>query len=300
MKGDKSKPCIVYKVVNLINGKFYIGVTRLSMRRRMSEHRCHAKKKRNNGAFYRAIRKYGPDAFAVFKLKECATAVEALAEEIRLIALLKPQYNSTKGGENPGQITEDGRRRLSEFHKGKKWGLGRKVSEQTKRRLAVIARERGSLRNYGHLGPRAMMRKVLCLDTGELFESASAAARHFDVNKSYVIEICNGTRQRGAADGHYFCYSDVSLSEVERKRRVESIRAEMKIIRVAAATKAQAAGAHPPKPVICLDDGRVYPNQKEAAKAYSGVHQGSISALLRSGRPGGRTGGLRFAYVDIH
>jgi hypothetical protein len=55
-------------------------------------------------------------------------------------------------------------------------------------------------------GPMAISKKVLCLDTGEEFYSASEAARHFDVSKSAVIELCLGRNGRKTVGGLRFQY----------------------------------------------------------------------------------------------
>ena len=55
----------VYEVVNKINDKKYIGYTSRNINVRFKEHVRHANKNVNNGAFYRAIRKYVKDNFLV-------------------------------------------------------------------------------------------------------------------------------------------------------------------------------------------------------------------------------------------
>lgn len=57
-------------------------------------------------------------------------------------------------------------------------------------------------------GPSKISRPVICLDTGETFPSASEAARHFNVCKSSLIELCLGKNGRRAVGGLKFAYGE--------------------------------------------------------------------------------------------
>lgn len=211
MKGDLTRSAIVYIVTNKLNGKRYVGITTQPLRRRLIEHFCHAKKNKNNGAFYRAIRKYGQGAFTAEIVLRCKTCIIATEEEIRLIKELKPEYNSTLGGDGRlgGYLTENGRRRISEANSGKQYRLGMKASKETIDLIRVAqltdeAKERWQ--KYSRLGPVAKARKVKCLDDGKTFESASAAASNYNVARSAVIEICLGKKYRKTIGGLKFQY----------------------------------------------------------------------------------------------
>lgn len=212
-KSLQERKFIVYQAVNLINGKRYVGITSRVLQRRISEHRCHAVAGRGNGNFARAIRKYGIETFKFSLLKVCSDRYDVCAEEIRLIAALRPQYNSTKGGD--GQLsrpmTEAGRKRLSDFHRGKQWHKGHTHTDQVKVRMAIAAKERNHFAVYGHLGPASVARKVICLDEGLTFESASAAARHYSASKSQIIELCLKDPRRKTCKGKRFEYVEESV-----------------------------------------------------------------------------------------
>jgi hypothetical protein len=53
--------------------------------------------------------------------------------------------------------------------------------------------------------PEREGRQVICLDDGKVFQSASAAARHYDTHKSSMIEMCLG-KKRWPLVGRYFAY----------------------------------------------------------------------------------------------
>lgn len=47
---------------------------------------------------------------------------------------------------------------------------------------------------------------VVCLDDLEIYPSITAAAMHYDVDKSALNELCLGKRGRKTVGGHRFCY----------------------------------------------------------------------------------------------
>lgn len=205
----KHLPCLLYMFTNVLNGKRYIGVTTQRLVVRTQQHFAAAKRCANNGAFYRAIRKYGRDAFRVEVIGECKTAADGLKEEMRLIALLKPEYNSTAGGESKAPLSAAGRAKLVARHKGNSYHLGKSHSPETKARLRDLAIENMDIfRQFQALGPKASSRPVLCVDDGRIYESASAAARSYGVCKSAVIELCLGQKFRRTVGGRRFTYRD--------------------------------------------------------------------------------------------
>jgi len=56
-------------------------------------------------------------------------------------------------------------------------------------------------------GPMRNSKKVICLDDNVIFPSASAAARHYRVCRSAVIELCNGQKGRKQVSGYRFVYA---------------------------------------------------------------------------------------------
>lgn len=211
MRKTKSLTAVVYLARNIVNGKKYIGFTSRPLKRRISEHSYQAKKNIDNGAFHRAIRKYGPASFEFMVVKVCSSIEAAIQEEIRLISELRPEYNSTQGGD--GQrgrtMSAESRKKISDFHKGKSWHKGRPHSEDTKRKLSEIGKLPINMERWGqfiHLGPRAMAKKVICHNDGLVYESATAAAKTYGVAKSALIELCLRQRNRKSVGGRQLSY----------------------------------------------------------------------------------------------
>lgn len=55
-------------------------------------------------------------------------------------------------------------------------------------------------------GPMKNSRAIICLDTGEIFESINAAGRYFDLNSSAICGACSGHQGRKTAGGYRFSY----------------------------------------------------------------------------------------------
>jgi len=124
----------VYRIVNLINGKSYIGLTKGLVAKRWQSHTSNARRQVYRSLLGLAIRKYGEDMFRISILSSCDSRPAAAAEEVRLIALFKPEYNMTPGGEGTLGLkhTAEARAKISAA------GIGRVVSEKTRAALLAV------------------------------------------------------------------------------------------------------------------------------------------------------------------
>lgn len=157
----------IYRIVNKVNGKSYIGQSK-DIYRRFFEHKT--KCKQNNQSIGRAIKKYGKENFELEILEHCNEFDrEKLNElEIKYIEIYKPEYNRTIGG--AGQlgmcVSEETRKVLSNYGK-KQWEsktqeekdriingnltgvtIGHKVSEETKEKLRKANLGKKTIRRY--------------------------------------------------------------------------------------------------------------------------------------------------------
>jgi len=108
----------VYLITNTINGKKYVGQTKTKIMRRWSAHKRDSK--RVDNLFYRAIRKYGPDAFEVVLLEDWETQEEVNDAETWWIKILDTQnsefgYNIKPGG-GKGPLPESVKQNISKAH----------------------------------------------------------------------------------------------------------------------------------------------------------------------------------------
>jgi group I intron endonuclease len=111
---------LIYKITNIVNGKFYIGITKKLLKLRLKGHENSAAQGRK-GKFMTAIRKHGIELFKIEQLDTAKDLREANEMEIYYIATLKPNYNCTKGGDgtkgfaNPK--TQKWKKQMSELRK---------------------------------------------------------------------------------------------------------------------------------------------------------------------------------------
>ena len=92
----------IYKIVNNINDKVYIGKTLSSLENRFLEHkRDSARECEKNRPLYKAMSKYGVDNFSIELIEE--VPIEVLSQReiywIEFYNSYKYGYNATKGGD---------------------------------------------------------------------------------------------------------------------------------------------------------------------------------------------------------
>ena len=141
----------------------------------------------------------------------CKLEMERIAHW-RALGVALANYSAGGEGGNFNPIPEV-RRRISETSKGRQTRLGAKLTADQKEKIRIAqfrpaAQEAWRLK--ASLGPKAMAKAVKCLDDGLSFESASAAARHYGVSKSALIELCLGKNYRKSVNGLRFQYLDAS------------------------------------------------------------------------------------------
>ncbi len=199
---------LIYKWTNKSNGKSYIGQTTKTLSKRIKTHINTA----NIGSslpLHCAIRKYGINSFIIEKIAEAKTieGLNALEEHyIKLTNCLAPNgYNLNSGGRNfakhPDTILKmsvSAKRRILKDNgaqfaavqlKGREtlkgttpWNKGKKASPEAIRNQSAA-----------HLGQVAWNRRaIICLETGEIFESGAKAAKCLNLSTSKVSLVLNG------------------------------------------------------------------------------------------------------------
>lgn len=215
----KNKPAIVYCAVNSVNGHKYIGMTSSKLEKRMVGHRFHSIEKNRNGHFQNAIRKYGLEVFNWYTLSKWENYKDALNEEVRVIALINPEYNMTVGGEGIIGITPSrhflGKKHTQESKiKMSKSLTGKRHTEKTKNKMSL-----SRIGNKYNLGKtltidhknkisKSLFKKVICLDDNSIFYSAKNAAYFFNIKSgSRIGEVCNGKR-KSCGGKHFSWYTE--------------------------------------------------------------------------------------------
>jgi len=124
---------IIYKIVNNINGKIYIGQTKKDVSRRVAKHITE-----NRHYIQKALNKYGLESFAISIIDE-AISKEILDEKekywIKVFNCRAPNgYNCTDGGDgiNGYNCTEESREKRRKSH------IGKTLSDETKQKMSMV------------------------------------------------------------------------------------------------------------------------------------------------------------------
>lgn len=122
----------IYKILNTVTGKFYIGSAK-NIRIRRNEHFYRLRYNRHgNSKLQRSFNKHGELNF-VLEIVEVVKDEFLLSREQYFIDLLKPEYNICKiAGRVTGLVrTEEWKKKISQAHKGKK------ITEEHRRNLSL-------------------------------------------------------------------------------------------------------------------------------------------------------------------
>lgn len=228
----------IYKITNLINDNFYIGLSN-DIERRIAEHKTPKNIKNKNTILAKAFRKYGIDNFKFEIIEECP--IEKLAErEMYYIEKMKPIYNMNLGGEgNLGhKVNDDMKKLLSEKAKIQ-WNnkseeeklniinnnlkgpkIGHKVSDETRKKLRKAnlnkiqseetKKKRSIINKEKMKGNTNGNKSVVAIDkaTGDIvksFESIKLAGEFYNVHSSCITNVLKGKRK--STCGYYWKYA---------------------------------------------------------------------------------------------
>ena len=98
---------------------------------------------------------------------------------------------------------------------------------------------------------------VLCVETGEVFQSMADAAKHFGIFASGIYEVLNGIKV--TTGGYHWKYADGRPDKTREKKQQKLYT----------------------KSIVCVETGKIFPSIKSAANKI-GVHRTSISNALKN------------------
>lgn len=133
---------IIYKAINKVNGKIYIGQTIQSLNRRIQKHIRRSLGKKDNLYFHSAIRKYNKENFIWEIIAECNSLEELNKVEIDMIEkynTFENGYNLTAGGNGIAKFnhTKEAKKKMSESKKGEKNpNYNKPPTEETKKKMS--------------------------------------------------------------------------------------------------------------------------------------------------------------------
>ena len=207
---------IIYKIKNRLNGRIYVGQTRRPLKERIAEH---MRQSRRKSYIDRAIKKHGIKNFEISILEECSSIEEMNEREkfwIKELNCKVPNgYNITDGG--LGRIVTD-----EEKANKSKAQKGHSVSEETRRKISIANTGKthvvtDEIRKYMSVRS-AVKRPVRCLETDEIFESVTAAAKWAGVARGTIRAACRKNTRTGG--GYHWKYEDKKILLIQKISKI--------------------------------------------------------------------------------
>ena len=216
---------IVYKHINKINGKVYIGQTALNVERRWRNGKGY-----KTGVFKKAIEKYGWDNFEHIIVRDKLSKEEANLLEVSLIRKYKELgicYNITDGGEGACgyKHTEESKKKISNRSKGKKIPeyikilvserfKGVALTEEHKLKISIALRgksksEEAKLKMKLNHSYHDLVEVIKCDKNGNIictYPSIAEASRDTSILQTHISRCARG--KRPSAGGYKWKYKN--------------------------------------------------------------------------------------------
>lgn len=254
IKKKKEKLCGIYQILNINNGKRYIGLstdiyTRWQQHRKTLDNQTH-----RNIHLQRAWNLYGRDSFD-FSILELCEPEELAGREIFWIQhydSFNNGYNMTGGGDGTSDVvfSEERNRKISEAQKGKYVPSG---------------------------GDNPNAKAVVCLNTGERFPSIVDAANALNINPCHIVGSCKkqSTISKNRYVFMYECDYDKASEEFRNAILTDSIQ------RAVSHGNRQTA-------VVCLNTKCMCPSAIELAKEFGNDYSNLMSCCRGQNKSWGK------------
>lgn len=213
----------IYKIVNKLNGKVYVGQTTESAKTRWSRHL--EKSRQQNSALYAAIRKYGPDAFTLETVGYGWDKASLDDSEIYFVdhfqSMSPDGYNLLPGGASAGKHHDETRAKMSatrktmwadpEYRSVTRAQMRAGFTEETSQKLsasskAALTDPAAKAKNKAQLQAEVDKKKIpivaVCIETKAVkeFESVTACADALGVTTGEISACVSGKQK--TAKGH--------------------------------------------------------------------------------------------------
>ena len=258
------------------SGKMYVGITKQKPEYRWGRNGINYK----GQMFYNAIEKYGWDNIEHEIIAEHLTEDEAKNFEITLIDKLHTAdnrygYNVTLGGEsgNGYKWSEEGKKKISENSK-KMWAREGFKESRCGENASAYGRTGEKHPMYGKRGAdNPNSKKVICITTGEIYDSAKIASKVIGVSPSSLCTVCRGEKKSCGKDAngnklvwmYYEDYLSSSQEEILKRKNIESYYDALK------------------KKIVCVTTLKIYKSITDAS-IKTGIGDSNISSSCKGKR----------------
>ena len=281
-KGGKNMATI-YKIINNITNKIYIGETTRTLSVRWRQHKSRSKDINNNTYLYLSMRKYGIENFSVEILEECEDSKRFERETyyIKTLNSMAPNgYNLVLSQNGTTSLYDDvilelWNEGLLLVEIGKQINFDPKIVSRILLNLG-ITKEEIQKRKGEAIGKRSSKGVTQYSLEGEYlgdWESATAAAETLGLNRASISKCCNGDML--TYKNYIWQYTDID----DIDNRILLVNSKPKV------------GTNS-KPILCYDQKhnliKEYPSASAAGREFGVAHAGIAYAA--------RTGGTSLGY----
>ena len=194
----------IYKIVNDINNKIYIGKTSITIQNRWKQHQKDATStSKVHRPLYSAMRKYGINHFHIEEIEEVENDEIACKREIYWIEYydsFNNGYNATKGGD--GKQYADYDLIFTLFQDGKTGKEISMITGYTDMTITKALRQKGVSEEARKQRGKINSQQVAMLDINTLeilktFSSITEAERYLNKKggRRHITEVCRGKRK---------------------------------------------------------------------------------------------------------
>lgn len=276
----------IYKIENITNGKVYIGQTIQNNNRRKIRHFSELRNNNHPNTYLQnAFVKSGEENFKFEIIEKCDIKDLDNAEVywISYYKELNGVYNLESGGHDNKIISEEARKKNSEtltrlvgkpvicLNTGEIFDSVRSAGRKYNLNSSSISKTcRGNFNSCGKLNGIPMQwkyyeegkgylieniplkrKKVICINTGEIFDCISEASEKIGVSASSISRVCNGKgRTAGKLNGkklQWAFYEDGKKYELNNTTYIN----------------------HKARKVICINTGEIFNTITEAEEKYN-------------------------------
>lgn len=271
---------IIYKVINVQNGKIYVGQTIRDLKTRKSEHLRAASNLKwftHPSAFHVAISEHGSGSFEWEVLEVCSSVTHLNEREKFYIKLLASQvkgYNQTTGGAMDETMSEEIRHRIAEsMHK---------VHQDPAYRAKVYPKLKGLTPPNKGVPMTAEQRAKVSAAKLAVYRDPT----YVNPNKGQVRTEEQKANIRKGQEGNMA--KGEEWQQAHKDQYTAEVRAKMRAAKL---------GKKPAntKRVMCVETGQIFNGLMEASKALS-IQKQSIWLQIKGKL--NRAGGKTFKYVD--
>lgn len=194
----------IYKIINDINNKIYVGKTNYTILDRWKQHKADCKKiTKEKRPLYNAINKYGIEHFSIQEIEQCNEKEAAEREQywISFYNSYKEGYNATYGGDGKTLLDYS---KILQLYDNTKMSLI-EIAKQCNccvdsiRKIISANRENPNWEERKNFGKKS----VLCIEEKLIFPSLTEAAQwltqkkgiSFTSGNSHISKVCKGLRK---------------------------------------------------------------------------------------------------------